>query len=248
MGKIKVVVLSLVAFMILIEPVSAACDLNETNKLKSIAANVKASYEVVKIPEDPSNYDAPDEMSDEENVQIMKSVMNINIVNITKDLYVTVHDSLTDKTKTYNYSNTKNGKLTIVQDDLTAVNKYTITVFSSSETNCANTKLFTVNLTTPYYNYFSKMAICEGIEDFYLCHEYLSVTGVPFEKFLDLAEQYKKGKIDNSGEEVEKEKEEDKGFLDFVKENKGIVIISIVGVIAVGGLVTFVVIKKQRSR
>ena len=71
MGKIKVVVLSLVAFMILIEPVSAACDLNETNKLKSIAANVKASYEVVKIPEDPSNYDAPDEMSDEENVQIM---------------------------------------------------------------------------------------------------------------------------------------------------------------------------------
>lgn len=249
MKKIKAVILSLIVFILGISQVSAACDLEETNKLKGLASNVKVNYEVTEIEEDPNNYDAPDIGSEEENVKVMKSIMNIRISNLTKELYVTVEDSLSKSKKTYNYNNAKDGIITIVQEDLTAINNYVVTVYSSSETNCANTKLFTAKLTTPYYNYYSDMAICEGIEDFYLCHNYLSVESVGFEEFIELAQKYKKGKVDKTGEELPEKPVEKKGFLDFIKDNKGIVIITVILVIAVGGLVTYTVIKKQkRSR
>ena len=77
-----------------------------------------------------------------------------------------------------------------------------------------------------------------------MCHEYLSV-GVDFNNFEKLAEQYRKGK---EKEEDKKNEEKNKGFFGFIRKNAVLVIITSVGIIAVGGIVTVIIVKRQRSR
>jgi len=247
MKKIKVVVCTLLAFLFSTPLAYAECDASESNKLSSLANNVNTSQEVIKkeIPLDDS-FSLPDGLTEEEiaEYKATRDYFRIYITNITEDLYVTVTNRNTKETKAYNYSDSENG--TIYFDELVFIDivNYTIEVYSSNNTGCPGKKLRTLYVTTPRYNTYSEYALCDGIEEFYLCHEYLSVE-TSFENFEKLARQYRDNKLKE--EEKKKEKKE-KGFLEFLKEHKGVVIIVSVVIIATGGLVTVIIVKKQRSR
>lgn len=249
MKKFKDLLFALFLFVIGIPVVVAECTAEESNKLNSLAANVKANYEVIqKEVSIDEGFNYPDGLTEEEmnNYKAYRDYFRIYISNITEDLYVTVTNKNTNETTTYTYKDAVDGVISFEQKVLIEITNYTIVVYSSDETNCPNSKLYTLYVTTPLYNNFSESNLCDGIEDFYLCHEYLSVN-TSFENFEELTSKYREGKIDDSGEEIIQQ-EETKGFINFIKEHKGIVITVSVVIVIIGGLVTVIIVKKQRSK
>ena len=248
MKKWKAFLFTLVLFFASTNYVYAVCDVNETNELNSLATNVNVSYEIVKkeIPID-ENYNFPDGMNEEllEDYVATRDYFRIYISNITEDLYVVVRNETTGASTTYSFADAVNGTITFDTEVYVTIMNYTIEIFSSSATNCPDTSLYTLYLTTPMYNSASESSYCEGIEDFYLCQKYLSVD-VDFTYFYDDIENYRNGLINDDGEEIPEE--EDPGFLDFVRDNVVIIIVVVVVIVAAGGLITFVVIRKQRRR
>lgn len=248
MKKIRCILLTLFCFFLGVSIVDATCEASESNKLNSLAVNVKANYEVVQkeVPID-ENFNYPDGLTDEEmnNYVPYRNYFNIYITNITEDLYVKVTNQNTNETKTYSYDDTTNGVVSFEEPVFVEITNYTITVYSSAKTNCPDSKLYTLYLTTPMYNSFSESNICEGIEDFYLCHEYLSVE-TSFENFYELTTKYREGKIDGNGDEIN-DSDGQNAFTRLITEHKGIVI-AVAIVIVVGGIVTVIIVRKQRRK
>lgn len=249
MKKLKAFGFALLLFFTSSVYVNAACDATETNELNSLATNVNVDYEVLEGKLNPDEFTPPDGLTDEELEEFVGtySYYRIYISNVTEDLYVVVTNELNGQSTTYTYENSNNGVITIDYDNMLSITNFTITVYSSSKTNCPDTKLYTTYLVTPMFNEYSTLEMCDGYEDFYLCHDFLKVPSVGFDKFLELLNEYKAGKINNDGEEIPIEEEEG-GFTQFLKDNAVIIIVVGVVIVTAGGLITYVVIKKQRSR
>ena len=254
MKKFKVLALILTLFFISDPVVKAACSTEESVKLSKEAGNVKASYEILQkdIAKEP-NFNVPDGLTPEEAAEYvsMQDYFRIYITNLTENLYVTVYDNITNETRTFSYSDSKDGTISFDVDyyEIYDIRNYVITVYSSINTNCQDQKLYTTYLTTPMYNFYNEDPACNGAEDFYICQKYLSVSLKGINDIFGKIERYKEGKLNNDGEEItEPEKEKDKGFGTFLKENKSVIIAVTVCVVAIGGLVTVIIVKKQRSK
>lgn len=249
MKKIRVFTLAILLFF-LSTNVYAVCDVTESNTLNSLATNVGVSYEVVQveIPKD-ENFNYPDGMTEEEREEYVAydNYFRFYISNVTEELYVVVTNQSTNESRTYTYQDAVDGIISFDVLSTMEIVRYSITVYSSDATNCPDTELYTHYETTPMYNPYSELVACEGIEDFYMCHEYLSVD-VDFTNFVEDAERYRNGLINDDGEEITIPEEDDGGFLSFISDHLVVVIVVVVVIVAAGGLITFVVIKKQRSR
>lgn len=249
MKKIKAFAFTFLLFF-LSTNVYAVCDVTETNTLNSLATNVRISYEVVQveIPMD-ENFNPPDGVSDEdmEDYVAYQDYFRFYISNVTEELYIVVTNQETNERRTYTYDDVVDGVITFDEVVGISITNYTIEVYSSSATNCPDSLLYTWYETTPMYNVFSESSLCVGIEEFYLCHEYLSVD-TSFENFNQLVGEYRAGHIDDNGEEITEPVEDDGGFFEFIGDHLVVVIVVAVIIVAAGGLITFVVIKKQRSR
>ncbi len=247
MRKFKLVVVAFIFSLVLMPLVYAECDATESNKLSNAANNVKANFEVIeKEVENTDDFNPPDGLTDEEldAYVFTEKFFRIHVSNITEDIYVIVTNDVTKESKRFNFTDTENGNISFDNMVTSDIINYSINIYSSDKTNCVNKNLRTLPLTTPMYNTLSELSLCEGIEEYYMCHEYLSV-GVDFNNFEKLAEQYRKGK---EKEEDKKNEEKNKGFFGFIRKNAVLVIITSVGIIAVGGIVTVIIVKRQRSR
>ncbi len=251
MKKISAFILTLVTLFWWCDTAWATCDVNESNTLNSLAVRVNASYELMEGILDPDEYTPPDGLIGDEidEFEATYNYYRIYISNITEDLYVTVYNEVTDEVNTYTYADSDNGTITFDYENLLAITNFVITVYSSDVTNCPNTELYTIYLTTPMFNEYSTYQMCEGNEEFYLCHPFLSVSSVGFEQFVKYLEQYEAGHIDQEGEEIVEPTEEDSnGFIDFITDHLTVIIIVVVVIVLLGGLITFVIIRKQRSK
>ena len=248
MKKGKGLFFSIIVFLLGVPSVLAVCTSEENNTLNSLASNVTVDYEAL-MEEYPleENFNPPDGLTPEELEEYVatRRVIMIYISNITEELYVTVRNDNTYETVTYTYDDAENGVISIRKEDISEITNYTITVYSSDATNCRDTRLRTLYLTTPMFNYFSNYSACEGAEDFYLCYEYLSVPGVTEKRFLELVDRYKAGQIDNEGEEITVEEEEE-GFLDFIQDNIALTIGIVVLIVVVLGVVVVIIIRRRR--
>lgn len=248
MKKFRLAVVALIMSLIYMPFVYADCDAATSSRLSGLAANVRRDFEVIEkeVPQD-GTFTLPDGLTEEEekNYVATRPYFRIHISNITEELYVVVTNNNTNERKTFRYSDAENGVITFEEPVLIEIVNYKIEVYASTGTDCPNRRLQTLTLTTPMYNTFSEEARCDGIEEFYLCHEYLSVE-TSFKDFDRLVEQYRAGRLKEDGSE--KDKNENSGFFGFIKEHTGTVIIVSVAIIAIGGLVTVIIVKKQRSR
>ena len=248
MKKLKAFIFTLTLFFASSSYVYAVCDATELNTLRSVAANVRASYEELKGIMDPSEYTPPDGTSAED-FTAYYNYFRIYITNLTEDIYVKVYNDATGEENTYTYQDSDNGTVTFDWEDITLLANFTIKVYSSFNTNCSDTELYTLYLTTPRFNNYSLFDMCDGAEDFYLCYEYLSIPDeVSFGQFVDLIERYKNGQVDDDGNIVEEPENEENGFIQFLGEHYVEIIVIAVIVIAVGVTVTVIIVKKQRSR
>lgn len=244
MKKIRCFIFLLGTLIIGMPIVKAECSIEETNRLTSLAYKVNANFEVItkELPLEEGMF-PPDGFSleDLENYRYEKKFFKIYISNITEDIYVVVKNDKNKTSKTYHHSDTNDNVISFEADVTWDIINYTITVYAA-QGECTGKILNTISFTTPMYNKNSEYAICDDIKEYYLCKEYISVE-TSFENFFEKAEKYKEKKF-----KKEETKEEKKGISQFIKEHKGIIIITSIIIITAGGLVTVIIVKKQRSK
>lgn len=224
--------LTLLVFFLFTSNVEAVCTNKEKLDVGAKAANIKHNYEIVENTEQAEDGVSTDEY------------FKITILNIVKEIYVEVSNDVNNQTRTYTYNDTDNGIITFNWEENEVKTNFTIKVYASDYSNCKGDLLKTIKFTTPHYNDFYNRAICAEMTDFYLCQKYISTDNVDESMFISKIDSFKKGEINNEGEEQPNKKEE-KGF--FAKY-KWYIIGTLGVVIVVATTLTIVDIKKQREQ
>lgn len=246
MKKIIAVFLMLVV-MLSWTSVDAAslCSYERQVELKKIASAVKLTYEEAEEEVDPDTYGPPDSPVEGDGI-LYRNYFEIKLLNLTEDIYVKLENSYNDDVKYIRYEDTDEGTFSIDWKNTEEVVTFTYTIFTSNKTECVNEKLSSGMFTIPKYNRYHNSVICEDIPDYYLCQKYIS-TNVTFESFYENVNYYlEKNKNEDKNEEEKEKGKVVNNIFDFLKDNKIIIIASI---LFVGGVVTTViVVKKRRSR
>ena len=236
--SLKILTLLAVLFLGVLKVNGAECTYIEKAKLNEIASKVKTNYEVI---EETITEEFTDPDSDETgSYEIIKTSFKISIYNITKDLYITQNNGLTKESINVYYENTENGVYTFVSEDLENIIKYDYQIYSNLE-NCSGEILKSYSFTKPKVNLFSQYRICEGLENVPYCRLYITNE-------INISESELEEKIKDyltKDKKIPVEEEEEKGIVEFIKENYIYVIIGVVAV--VGTLGTTIIIVKRRS-
>lgn len=219
--------------------VSAAslCDYTEQSELNSKAANVKVSYDIVDSKVTFEDGDA--------DIRIFR----IQILNVTEDFYVIVKNDINKEEKTYYSTDAVDGVISFDWDYAETVTNFTIQVYTTNKTNCADEKYKTFYLTTPRYNEYYNIETCQELTDFYLCQEFVTFAEVSRDKFISQLESYRNGDVNNKGEEQEENENPtitDKIF-EFIDNNKWYIIGGLSVIIIASFVIHRVKTKKQRE-
>lgn len=248
MSKYKYALFLILTFGLFTLSVSAAtCSYEERAELNSEISNITANYEVITI--ELENSEPPDallETEEEENYVSTTDALQVNILNLTENVYAVVTNNYNDEELTYHYSDTDNGNVAIVWRELGELVTFTIQIYSSDATSCADTLLRTLRVSLPRYNeYAATFAICEQVPDYYLCQRYVYYDEIEFGEFMD--------RVTAEIERVNQEAEENKDDLTwyeeighFISENRTPIIIGVVVVLIITGVIVVVVIRRRR--
>lgn len=224
----------------------SACTYEQQAELNNIVANVKASYEVVdiyagKIMDIDNVTNSPDGLID----YYIKG-FNINILNITDDVYVQVSNNYDGNVQTFREENTNDGIATFQTRNKDRLITYTFSIYSNKY-SCVGEKFREFTITTPMYNQHSELQTCVENPDFYYCQQFISSDNISFDEFISKINDYKKEQEVKKQEEEEKNKSFIEKLKEFYQNNK--VIVYSIGVIIVAGVATTVIlVKKKRSR
>lgn len=162
-----------------IDNVNAACSTKELNRLKQKASNIKFNYELA-----DSTYN-----------EIHVYYFNVYATNFSKEFYFLDLDNQ-DFRYMPNLEVEGSRKLRAVKEGT----EYKISIYTSNETSCPNTKISTKRIKIPYYNDYSQREECKGIEEFSLCQKYYGGYIESEEYFKAQVEKYKNGDIEEPKE------------------------------------------------
>lgn len=250
MGKFRKIVLSVMSFMLIISNTkAAACDYEEKAQLNKEAANVKANYEIKERIMDPSEYTIPDAIlgTEEEDTYVAKTdYMQINILNITKNMYVEVTNDKDSETKTYTYNDVKDGNISFDWYNIGDLIKYTIKVYASNETGCSGNTLKTLYVSLPRYNDYSTYNICTKVPEYYMCQKYVTYEDDGYSSFVTKVKKEVEKQEQKDREEQERKSKWYNKMFDFIKEHKTAFIVGGVTLVVVAGGATYIIIKKRR--
>ena len=98
---------------------------------------------------------------------------NMKLINITKDMIVTITNDLDDE-KIFINTPGANGIYEFEWNKVDLITKFTYVIKASSSTDCFTETLRTGYLVTPKYNYFSRYGICDGISDYKYCSKFIT--------------------------------------------------------------------------
>lgn len=248
MSKYKYALFSILAFGLFTLSVSAAtCDYSERAELNSEVSNITANYEVITIElEDSVPPDAMLGTEDEEGYVSTSDALQVNILNLTENVYAVVTNNYNDEELIYRYSDTDNGNVAIVWETLSELVTFTIKIYSSDATGCADTLLRTLRVSLPRYNdYAATYSLCKQVPDYYLCQRYVYYDEVSFGEFIE--------RVTAEIERVEQEAEENQEDLpwyeeigNFISENRTPIIIGVVSIIIIAGVIVVIVIRRRR--
>lgn len=247
MRKNTNIILAILGFLILfLSPgVKAAskCDTKKVSELNREVANIKITYEIVEemYSEEDIN-DAivlPDDWNGAPGVYPTYKYIKVNIANLSDNFYITIGNNR----ETITNEDAVDGIVSLEMGNLSEVHKYEFNVYTSENTECADELFRKIPLTLPRYNDYSEFAVCSQMPDFYLCQPFVTFDEVDFSVF----DRYVGAQLDKINEEYyeqEKEKEEQK--------NKNILkkywyIFLIIGILAIGGVSTVIVVKKRND-
>ena len=243
----KLFLLTTIIFAPHVVQAESLCSYNEQAEINTIVSNVKANYEAVDIYAGKTlDIDKQDENGNIPEIDHYIKGFNINVLNITEDIYVKIKNDLDENVATFKYSDLKEGIATLQVKETTKLVTYTIEVYSNKYA-CAGEIFRKISLTTPIYNEYANLAACKENPDFYYCQEYISSNKITVNEFLNKLEEYKAQKEQESIEEEQKNNFWYK-IKKIYEENK--ITIYAIGMIFVvmGVTTTVILIKKKRSR
>lgn len=248
MNKAKFLLTSALSFMLFTSTAFAACNYEEKAKLNNESANVKANYEIKERELSKDEYTAPPDAipTDEQESYVPKTeYIEVNILNLTQNLYVTVKNDVTKEVKTYNYIDATNGNITFNWNEIGSIANLTIKVMASNASDCNGETLRTLYLTLPRYNEYSEYDVCDRIPDYYMCQRFVTYDDF---KYDDFSENVTK-EIKTRNKKQEEEKENNKWYKrvgNFIVEHKTGFIIGGISLVVVAGGATYIIIKKRR--
>ena len=234
MKKLFVFLLMMFLFVINVDAASL-CSYQEQVELNQKSKNVKVSYEVVEgdlVLDDGST--------------IKQDMFDIKILNVTDEFYVTVKNDQNGDERRFTSSDAKDGIITFRWKGVSKIVNFTFNVYTTDKTTCPDEMYNTVYLRTKRYNPFHNMAICNELDDFFLCEKYVDVEDVDQAVFYSQLEKYRNGKIDNKGEEIDNTNFFDRVF-DFFKQNGLYILGGLVLIAGVSFIVYRITHKKQRE-
>lgn len=233
----KKILAILIAIFLFNMEVSAAslCSYKEQTEINQKAANVKVTYEVVT---DIVHFEDMDTTMD---------VFDISIFNITEDLYVIVKNNINDEEKVFTYNDTVDGVAKFRWTYADSVTNFTIQVYTTNKTSCPDEKFKTFYLTTPRYNEYYDVEVCQELSDFYLCQKFVTFSEIDEEKFFTQLDNYRNEDPNDKDKDIQDKDEKitDKIF-NFLDENKWFIIGGLV--IIIGGTLIIYKVKTKKQR
>ena len=214
---------------------ASLCNYQEQMELNQKAAAVSWSYEVV------------EETLEGNETTIINPFFRITILNVTEDLYVVIKNDVDNNSVRFEASDAKDGIITYDWKHDETITNFTLEVYSSNKTNCANEVYKTFYMTTPRYNDFYNREICHQYADFYLCQKYITTDEVSEDDFLQKVESYDNGKIDDEGKDIPEDKDDKltDNIFKFIDDYKWV----IVGVVVLAvGTATVILIRNRRKQ
>lgn len=187
--KIIILILSLFIQTNIYALTYSGCDYSYISKLKKITNNINVSYDYRM----ENNY----------------SYFDVTINNITPDMYFVD----TQDYKTYHYSDTNNGEITI-KNYTGNSGSYK---FYTSKTECNNVLLGTKYYKFPTYNQYHNHKLCEDIPNYILCKKWVEINLTESE-FEDKILRYKDSLIEdeeNIEDKIEYKESNFNKFIDF---------------------------------
>lgn len=249
MSKCKYALFSILTFISFTISVGAAtCNYEERAELNNEISNITANYEVIQVVLDPDEFVPPEGITEEEEEAYVATTdaLQINILNITENVYIIVTNDYDDTTLRYNYNDTTDGNISIVWRTLGSLVTYTIEVYSSNETSCEDTLLRTLRVSLPRYNDYSTYSVCSEVPDYYLCQRYVYFDEVDFNEFsTGVLEEIERVQLE------QEENENDntpwyEAIIEFISEHKTPIIIGGLSVLIITGVIVVLVIKRRR--
>ena len=186
----KIIKLMLVFFIIMLLPhnIKAACSNSEKVKLNKLANNISYTYDYI-----------------EENNNV---TFNITLSNIQPEFRVMDIQTKQDY-QDFGSEITLNG--------YAPGNGYRFDIYSKDK-SCTRDKLASIYITLPFYNSFYSNELCKGIEDYNLCQKWTKNT-YSYEDSIKMTNAYIDSlkKQDNNIDD-NNNKEDIKGFYDYLLE------------------------------
>lgn len=183
-----------ICFIFLPNIVKADCSYERLAELSRIAGNVNFSY----------TYDI-----DKKN----RPNFNVNIVNVTKDIYV--------------YDSSRNQTITSFETNLTNLTSGQTLQFDiySNDNNCRGEKIMSKNITLPKYNSYINTETCDDYPKFKYCQLWLDTDYLSIETFDAEFEKYlaKKSETNNTSDST--------NDFSFIEDNLLLIIFVIIGIV-----------------
>ena len=221
MGRRKLTsMLVVLIFCICFTPVAnAVCDYETQVQLSTEANNVNANYEISEVVVNVDTFEEVSGVSEEDvwnddNPYMYKNKVTISIYNITENIKVRITGD-NGYEEEFTYQETDNGTITFDGGLMDNIVHYTISVLST-HSNCVDSELRTINLTTPKENEYYYYSACEGVNE-YFCQQF-----VDFDLNMTEAEIIERANaLRNNSTAVEEQQEEEKNWWDNVREYLG---------------------------
>lgn len=223
----------------------SSCSYSEQAELNNIAANVKTTYETVKVKTGTIiDVDASNEF-ETVYMDLIESGFDIYVLNVTEDIYVKVSNDKNDEVYTFRNSDTDGGVAKFQTTKTDEMVTYTIEIYANKY-DCTGEIIRKYTMMTPMFNRYSELQVCADNPDFYYCQEFISTETISYESFYKKLNEYVE-KV-----EVEEQKENEKNLWEKIKDfyHDNMIAINIAGTVIViaGVTTTAILIKKRRSR
>lgn len=221
------------------------CNLQSRSDLRNLASNVNIVYQEVSEYRPNEEYQ---EGAEDTDAELLYKYLVIKIYNLSPHLRIEMtYPGSNDVTHiTFDQADV-DGVITLIPSTNDYVITYTFRVYGSS-TACFSQLLRSIRLTLPKYNYYSERSACLDIPDYFMCQTYTTYD-IDATNFMNSVKSYKeklesqKNEIDENGD-VKNNTSLASKTASFLSKYKYVVI----GIVlAVGVVLTFVIVKKKRS-
>ena len=234
-SKSFIILVVLFVGMMHVSAAGSTCSNARVVELNAIATNIKNNIELF---EEKTQVLGTDDEG-ERWFDITRSTFVVHLTNLTDDVYITVKNNDTNLVQTYRSDSFEDNEISFASDDGYKNTLFGVSVHSA-DSACEGEVLRRLEITTPVFNRYHDLALCEGAEDFYLCRRVLgSATGMSENQVINSIYKYKDGLLDKDGNEIPADK----------KKNKWLIPTIIVGsaIVAVGGVIVVMKISKRRK-